>query len=512
MINVTKTYLPDFNKYTATLKRAWDKTWITNNGELVQELETRLKDYLGVKHLFFTSNGTIVLQMALKALDISKEVITTPFSYVATTNAILWEGCKPVFVDINRDSLCIDTAKIEMAITKDTQAILATHVYGNACAVDRIESIAKERNLKVIYDGAHAFGSKYNSRSLLSFGDIATCSFHATKLFHTVEGGCIITENDEIARKIWKINIDYKGRNIYDLFQKEIADDFLESDRLVWESGQSLTKVVPSLLKNGKTGYYKLNKFLLPLPDGKVMIAGQAIDITEEKRLEQLLLEKKVREQKKISREIIHIMDSELDGLATELHDDINQVLASADILLEQALLLDGEQKNKLIRQSKSQVHAAIDELRDISRNLDTKAIRETGLFQTITDIVEVLKKTYTGNIKFSCKPEIDTKLPVLIKQMVYRIVQEQVSNIVRHAGANRIRIKLLIKNKILYLTISDNGRGFNPAHVKKGEGLKNIRQRVEVKNGKYEMDAIPGKGCTLKINVPVEDADEILF
>ena len=202
MINVTKTYLPAFEAYTAILKRAWDKAWITNNGELVRELESKLKGHLNVRNLLFTNNGTVVLQMALKALNITKEVITTPFSYVATTNAIVWEGCKPVFVDIDPQSLCIDATKIEAAVTENTQAILATHVYGIACDVDAIEAIAKKYGLKVIYDGAHAFGVKHKGRSLLSYGDISTCSFHATKVFHTVEGGCIIANDDALDHQL----------------------------------------------------------------------------------------------------------------------------------------------------------------------------------------------------------------------------------------------------------------------------------------------------------------------
>jgi len=202
MINVTKTFLPPFEEYTAMLKRAWDKAWITNNGELVQELEQKLKEYLGVKHLLFCNNGTVVLQMALKALKITGEVITTPFSYVATTTAILWENCTPVFVDINETDFCINASKIEAAITSKTQAILATHVYGCPCDVDAIERIAQKYKLKVIYDGAHAFGTGYKNRSLLSYGDISTCSFHATKVFHTGEGGCIITNDDETARQL----------------------------------------------------------------------------------------------------------------------------------------------------------------------------------------------------------------------------------------------------------------------------------------------------------------------
>jgi dTDP-4-amino-4,6-dideoxygalactose transaminase len=202
MINVTKTYLPPFEEYTAILKRAWDKGWVTNNGELVKELEQKLKEYLGVQNLLFTCNGTVVLQMALKAFGITKEVITTPFSYVATTNAILWEGCTPVFVDIDSNTLCIDAGKIEEAITQDTQAILATHVYGLPCDVEMIQDIAARNNLKVIYDGAHAFGCTYKGKSLLNYGDISTCSFHATKLFHTVEGGCVIANDIDINEKL----------------------------------------------------------------------------------------------------------------------------------------------------------------------------------------------------------------------------------------------------------------------------------------------------------------------
>lgn len=201
MINVTKTFLPPFEEYTAVLKRAWDNGWITNNGELVKELEQKLKKYLGVNNLVFCNNGTIVLQIALKTLNIKGEVITSPFSYVASTTAILWENCTPVFVDINENNFCIDAAKIEAAITDKTTAILATHVYGHPCDIDAINKIADKYKLKVIYDGAHAISTKYKGKSVLSYGDISTCSFHATKLFHTGEGGCIITNDVKLAKQ-----------------------------------------------------------------------------------------------------------------------------------------------------------------------------------------------------------------------------------------------------------------------------------------------------------------------
>lgn len=202
MINVTKTFLPSFEEYTATLKRAWDNAWITNNGVLVQELETRLKSYLGLQNLLFCNNGTIVLQMALKALNITGEVITTPFSYVATTTALLWEGCKPVFVDIDENTFCIDPDKIEAAITPDTQAILATHVYGYPCDVEAIRIIAERHGLKVIYDAAHAFGTTCKGLSIFGYGDVSTCSFHATKVFHSGEGGAVLAKDREVLNKL----------------------------------------------------------------------------------------------------------------------------------------------------------------------------------------------------------------------------------------------------------------------------------------------------------------------
>ena len=202
MINVTQTYLPPFDEYVSILKRAWENKWITNNGELVQELESKLKDEIRNPQLLFCTNGTIVLQMAIKALGITKEIITTPFSYVATTNAIVWEKCTPVFVDIDPLTFCIDANKIEEKISDKTEAILATHVYGFPCEIEKIEAVAKKHKLKVIYDAAHAFGCLYKGSSLLNYGDIATCSFHATKIFHTVEGGCIVAHSDDTFKKL----------------------------------------------------------------------------------------------------------------------------------------------------------------------------------------------------------------------------------------------------------------------------------------------------------------------
>lgn len=202
MIPVTKPFLPPKEVYDRYLEGIWQRNWLTNHGPLVNELELRLKEYLGLDHLLFLSNGTLALQIAIKALELKGEVITTPFSYVATTNSLVWEGCTPVFVDIDPDTLNIDPARIEEAITPVTTAILATHVYGNACDVEAIGTIARKHHLKVIYDAAHAFGTTYKGRSLLVWGDISTLSFHATKLFHTVEGGAVTTSDPVLLKKM----------------------------------------------------------------------------------------------------------------------------------------------------------------------------------------------------------------------------------------------------------------------------------------------------------------------
>jgi dTDP-4-amino-4,6-dideoxygalactose transaminase len=203
MIPVTKTFLPPQEEYNSFLKRAWDKAWLTNRGELTIELEDKLKKYLDVSHLIITNNGTIPIQIALKLFGKGGEIITTPFSYVATSAAIVWENCTPVFVDINSDYLTIDETKIESAITSKTTAILATHVFGNPCHIEAIENIAKKHNLKVIYDAAHSFGVKYNNQSVFNFGDVSTCSFHATKLFHTGEGGAMFCNSDAIYHQLF---------------------------------------------------------------------------------------------------------------------------------------------------------------------------------------------------------------------------------------------------------------------------------------------------------------------
>ena len=202
MIPVTQPFLPPLEEYQRLLSIVWKNKWLTNMGPMATELETELKSFLDVPKLLFVTNGTIALQMAIKAFNLTGEIITTPFSFIATTSSIVWEGCKPVFVDIDENSFNIDADKIEEAITEKTQAILATHVYGNPCDVEKIQRIADKYNLKVIYDAAHAFGVEIHGKSIFEFGDISTCSLHATKLYHSVEGGLVILKNEDVYHKL----------------------------------------------------------------------------------------------------------------------------------------------------------------------------------------------------------------------------------------------------------------------------------------------------------------------
>ena len=202
MIPVTKSYLPNKEKYQSYVDRIFQSGWLTNNGSLLQELERRLADYLGVKNIILVANGSFALQLAYKALALEGEVITTPFSFAATTSTLAWEGLKPVFADINPKTFNIDPAQIEAHINPNTSAIVPVHVFGNPCDVEAIQAIADKHKLKVVYDAAHAFGSEYEDQSVLNFGDISTLSFHSTKLFHTIEGGAVITNDDELAKKV----------------------------------------------------------------------------------------------------------------------------------------------------------------------------------------------------------------------------------------------------------------------------------------------------------------------
>lgn len=201
-ITVTSPLLPDLDELNVMLKEIWDSKWITNNGSFHRQLEKELAEYLGVPYISLFTNGTLPLLTALQALRITGEVITTPYSFVATTHSIWWNGCKPVFVDIDPATGNIDPAKIEAAITPKTTAIMPVHCYGKPCDTVAIQEIADKYGLKVIYDAAHAFGVRVNGESILNAGDMSTLSFHATKVYNTLEGGALVMQDEKTKKRI----------------------------------------------------------------------------------------------------------------------------------------------------------------------------------------------------------------------------------------------------------------------------------------------------------------------
>jgi dTDP-4-amino-4,6-dideoxygalactose transaminase len=261
-ITVTQPCLPPLDEFMPYLQQIWDNKWLTNNGPLHQQLEKELAEYLGVKYISLFSNGTLALITALQALNITGEVVTTPFSFVATTHSLWWNKITPVFVDIEPEYLNLDPAKIEAAITPQTTAIMPVHVYGNPCNVDEIQRIADKHNLKVIYDAAHAFGVKVNNNSVLNYGELSVLSFHATKVYSTIEGGAIICHTEEMKHHIDNLkNFGFRGETVveepginaklnevqaaYGLLQLKYIDGFIARRK-------EITKLYRSLLKNAE--------------------------------------------------------------------------------------------------------------------------------------------------------------------------------------------------------------------------------------------------------------------
>ena len=258
-ITVTQPCLPPLEEFIPYLQKIWDNKWLTNNGPLHQQLEQELADYLGVKYISLFSNGTLALISALQALNITGEVITTPFSFVATTHSLWWNKITPVFVDIEPEYLNLDPAKIEAAITPFTSAIMPVHVYGNPCKMEEIQVIADKYGLKVIYDAAHAFGVKKKGVSILNYGDLSVLSFHATKVFSTIEGGAIICHSQEMKHHIDNLkNFGFRGETVveepginaklneiqsaYGLLQLKYIDGFIAKRKKITELYQRLLK------------------------------------------------------------------------------------------------------------------------------------------------------------------------------------------------------------------------------------------------------------------------------
>ena len=276
-INVTKTWLPDRKKLDKYIDRIYENDRLTNNGPLVRELTKRLEEYLEVENLLLVTNGTLALQIAYRVLGIEKEAITTPFSFAATTSSLVWEHIQPRFADIDANNFCIDPKEVAEKVGTDTTAIVPVHVFGNACDTEAIDEIAGKNGLKVVYDASHAFGIKYKGKSILSYGDASTLSFHATKLFHTIEGGAIVFKRrEDLERAKLMINFGIDGPDsIRDLgingkmneFQAAMGlcvlddlDKVMEQRRILWERYQGkladLLQLQEWRADNNNFGYY----------------------------------------------------------------------------------------------------------------------------------------------------------------------------------------------------------------------------------------------------------------
>lgn len=263
-IYVTMPSMPPLAEYTQLLEGVWERGILTHNGPLVQQLERELQEKLRVKHMVSMINGTVAIQIAMKALSIeSGEIITTPFTWVATASALLWERCTPVFVDIDPETLNIDPSKIEAAITHRTRAILPVHVFSNPCDVDAIDAIAKKHNLSVIYDGAHALYVHHKGQSLLEYGDVAATSFHATKLFHTGEGGGCVTTNSDLYERLKRIR--FFGHND----AKDIVEDGTNGKMTEIHAALGLAnlKYIDDVLAKRKQIYHAYRELLAPAED-----------------------------------------------------------------------------------------------------------------------------------------------------------------------------------------------------------------------------------------------------
>lgn len=264
IITVTSPLLPDLNEFKSMLDDIWNRKWLTNNGHYHQELEKALAEYLGVKYISLFTNGTLPLITALQAMKITGEVITTPYSFVATTHSIWWNGLKPVFVDVEEETGNIDPEKIEAAITPHTTAIMPVHVYGTPCNTKRIQEIADIYGLKIIYDAAHAFGVKKNGESVLKAGDMSTLSFHATKVYNTVEGGALVCHDEATKKRIdYLKNFGFAGettvvapginskmdeiRSAYGLLNLKQVDKAIENRKHVAELYRAGLKNTPGL-------------------------------------------------------------------------------------------------------------------------------------------------------------------------------------------------------------------------------------------------------------------------
>ena len=349
-IYVTQPSLAPLQEYASLLEGVWERGILTHNGPLVQQFEKEVTEKLTLENFITVSNGTIAIQMALKALELKGEVIVTPFTWVATLSAIQWEGCTPVFCDIEKDTLNIDPTKIEEKITDKTVAIMPVHVFGNPCDVDAIEAIAKKHNLKVIYDAAHAIGSTYKDRSLLEFGDISATSLHATKLLNTAEGGGCITIDSSLHEKLKRIR--FFGHND----KKEVVEEGFNGKMTEVHAALGLAnlKYYDRVLEDRKKKYnmYKeaLEKFNVTFQAVKLGTTNYSyfpiIFETEKKLLE---IERVLSESKIYPRRYFYPSVNTLNGIVTYEEMPISEDIACRILCLPLYYNLKAEEMETII-------------------------------------------------------------------------------------------------------------------------------------------------------------------
>lgn len=357
MIPVTKPYLPSREKLNEYIDGIYEREWLTNNGPLVQELTKRLEDYLGVENLLLVSNGTLALQIAYRALGIhepvdgkSAEAITTPFTFVATASSLKWEGIKPVFADIDPDTWCLAPENIEAQITPQTRAVVPVHVFGNACDVEAIDSIAKKHNLKVIYDAAHAFGVDYKGNSLLNYGDAATLSFHATKLFHTGEGGAIIFKRKEDLERAKQLisfgivapdSIDELGINAK-MNEIQAAMGLCVLDEM--EKNNNARKIVWDTYEQALSGHLTLQK-----RDSSVKYNNAYFPVVFKDEKETIQIFSSLRDNNIIARRYFYPSLDSVNYLDNGAYQSVSQNIASRIICLPLYSSLSSAEQNKVI-------------------------------------------------------------------------------------------------------------------------------------------------------------------
>jgi PAS domain S-box-containing protein len=331
------------------------------------------------------------------------------------------------------------------------------------------------------------------------------------------EDGKIIYINQE-ARELWKISDDYQYKNVADLFPASIAEDFIASDRQVLENGQALNKAVQFAYGDSAGRYYMVHKFQLDVPYAKKLVGGQAIDITaekeaqeqiiremtEKKRLEAELLSQKANEQKQVNLAMIVAQDHERNELSKELHENVNQMLSSAMVLLSSVPASGSEEDKLYFEKSKDYLHRVINEVRRLSRSLNTSVIEEVGLKTPIEEVIGNMESAIPVQVKLEFDPSLEEQLSYEQKHTVYRILQDHTNNIIKHSKAKKASISLSGKENQLVLRIEDDGIGFDLENTKRGLGFINIRNRVEAHNGSMHLSSAPSKGCVLEVIIPL--------